>query len=114
MSVAETSYPQAVEDTDNAGYLEGWRRGRLMLQKCCACKKLNFYPRPMCPSCWSDSLEWIEASGFGKIISYSLVHRPNHPSFADDVPLTLAEIMLEEGVGMLARDRKSTRLNSSH
>src|SRR3546814_5493851 len=41
MSVAETSYPLVVEDTDNAGYLQVWRRGRLMLQTRCACKKLR-------------------------------------------------------------------------
>jgi hypothetical protein len=29
--------------------------------------------------------------------------RPNHPAFNDEVPIVLAEIMLEEGVSMLAR-----------
>lgn len=104
MSITEhKSYPQPVEDTDNTEYLEGWRRGSLLLQQCNSCKEVIFYPRPMCPYCWSDSLIWIKASGRGTVVSYSLIHRPNHPSFADEVPVTLAEIKLEEGTSMLAR-----------
>lgn len=103
MSITTKAYPQAVMDSDNRQYLEGWKQGNLMLQQCCGCRQFVFYPRPMCPHCWSDQLDWIKASGKGVVVSYSLVHRPNHVAFADEVPITLAEIMLEEGVGMLAR-----------
>lgn len=103
MNANAKNYPQPVEDTDNAPFLRGWRNGRLMLQRCTSCQKEIFYPRPMCPHCWSDELKWFEASGVGKIVSYSLIHRPNHPAFSDEVPIALAEIRLVEGVTMLAR-----------
>lgn len=57
----------------------------------------------MCPVCWSDLLKWIEASGKGEIVSYSIVHRPSEPSFFAEAPLVLAEVSLDEGPAMLAR-----------
>ncbi|TEA78915.1 Zn-ribbon domain-containing OB-fold protein [Allopusillimonas ginsengisoli] len=90
-------------DRDNRTYLEGWKNGSLMLQQCAGCHAMIFYPRPMCPHCWSDSLSWIKASGRGRVVSYSMIHRPNHPSFNDETPIALAEIVLEEGPTLLAR-----------
>lgn len=98
-----SSYPLPAHCCDNARYLDGWKVGKLMLQMCCNCKNYIFYPRPMCPHCWSDRLIWEQASGHGKVISYSLVYRPNHPSFNEEVPIALAEIKLAEGVTILAR-----------
>lgn len=103
MTQSFNEYPQPVEDSDNAPYLQGWREGRLMLQQCTSCRATIFYPRSICPDCWSSDLVWFESSGRGELISYSLIMRPNHPAFNDEVPIVLAEIMLEEGVSMLAR-----------
>jgi len=105
---ADYGYPQPVRSPDNAVYLDGWKEGKLMLQKCCECKKPIFFPRPMCPHCWSDQLEWIQSTGRGEVVSYSLIHRPNHPSFNDEVPIALAEIVLDEGVALLARVLEAT------
>lgn len=96
-------YPQPRETPENATYLRGWRSGKLMLQRCACCHRAVFYPRPMCPHCWSDSLLWEEAGGAGTVVSFSLVRRPNHPVFNDEVPIVLAEILLKENVAMLAR-----------
>jgi uncharacterized OB-fold protein len=62
-----------------------------------------FYPRPLCPYCWSTELSWEEASGRGKIISFSLVHRPNDPAFFAEAPIVMAEISLAEKVAMIER-----------
>jgi uncharacterized OB-fold protein len=103
MNEIQRNYPQAVETIDNAPYLQCWRQGKLMLQYCSHCSKSVFYPRAMCPDCWNPKLDWNEASGTGHVVSYSLISRPNHPAFNDEVPIALAEIMLDEGVAMLAR-----------
>lgn len=103
MSKAIFNYPQPVRDAVNAPYLDGWRDGKLLMQHCQSCDQLIFYPRPMCPNCWSTDLDWQTMSGRGKVVSYSVIHRPNHESFADEVPITLAEIMLDEGVALLGR-----------
>jgi uncharacterized OB-fold protein len=38
-----------------------------------------------------------------RIVSFSLVYRPNHPSFNEEIPIVLAEIELREGVSLIAR-----------
>jgi uncharacterized OB-fold protein len=97
------SYPTPRADTDNAAFLAGWREGRLVLQACNACSKAFFYPRAFCPHCWSDRIENRYASGKGRIVSYSLVHRPNDPAFNDEVPIALVEVELVEGATLIAR-----------
>ena len=96
-------YPQPQADTDNRRFLESWREGRLALQACGSCGRKFYYARPLCPHCWSEALTWLPAAGVGEVISYSLIHRPNHPSFFGEVPIALAEIRLVEGVTLLAR-----------
>jgi uncharacterized OB-fold protein len=96
-------YPRPHLDEDNRPLLEGWREGRLMLQQSRSGGPSFFYPRPICPYTGSTDLVWKEASGRGHIVSFSIVMRPNHPSFNDEVPIILAEIALEEGASLLAR-----------
>ena len=96
-------YPQPREDADNRAFLSAWRNGELHIQHCGACGRSVFYPRAMCPHCWSNALETRKATGRGRIVAYSLVHRPNDPAFNDEVPIVLVEIALEEGALLLAR-----------
>ena len=97
-------YPRPLEDADNRTMLEAWRReGRLVVQRCAECRKAASYPRPLCPHCWSDRFAFETASGRGKIVAWSLVHRPNHESFFAEAPIVLAEIALPEGTSIIAR-----------
>jgi uncharacterized OB-fold protein len=80
-------------------FWEAARRHQLMLQRCAACGKFIYYPRPRCPHCFSDRLEWREVSGRGKVYSYTVVRRASSRAFADG-PYVLAIVELEEGVRM--------------
>lgn len=100
---AQIAYPQPHEDEDNAPFLAGWREGRLLLQQSREGGPLFFYPRPICPYSGSMDLVWREVSGRGRIVSFSLITRPNHPSFNEEVPIVLAEIALDEGASLLGR-----------
>jgi uncharacterized OB-fold protein len=114
--MTKPAYPKPCEDADNAAFLAAWREGRLLIQHCEGCGRSVFYPRPMCPHCWCDRLEDRTASGKGRIVSYSLVHRPNDPAFNDEVPIVLAEVALDEGALLIARvvDCDSTQVRSGH
>jgi hypothetical protein len=101
--VSKSPYPQPREDADNIAFLAAWRDGELLIQHCNGCGKSVFYPRPICPHCWSDRLEHRRASGRGEVVAYSHVHRPNDPAFNDEVPIVLAEVALAEGALILAR-----------
>ena len=92
------------ETATNRPMLEAWRdQGALMLQRCEPCRATIFYPRSICPRCWSDRLAWFRASGKGRIVSFSRVHRGLPATFAAEVPVVLAEIELDEGALMIAR-----------
>jgi uncharacterized protein len=95
--------PQAHSDADNREFLAAWQAGRLVVQACGDCGRSFFYPRPLCPHCWSDRLEWRDLPGDGEIVSFSLVYRPNHSAFVGEVPIVLAEIKVAAGVTMLCR-----------
>lgn len=97
-------YPLPYEDADNRAFLSAWREnGEILLQQAVDGGRPFFYPRPICPYTGSAELMDVKASGKGTIVSYSLVLRPNHPAFNDEVPIILAEIALEEGASLLAR-----------
>ena len=103
MTSQSGSYPRPQEDLDNHAFLEAWRHGHLILQTCDDCGRCFFYPRPLCPHCWSDRITWSELPGNGEVVSFSLIHRPNHSSFFDEAPIVLAEIRIANGVALLAR-----------
>src|SRR5580704_19763882 len=67
---------------------------KLMIGKCTACGERHYYPRAICPFCFSDKTEWEPASGAGKIYSFSVMRRAT-------VPYAIAYVTLSEGVSML-------------
>jgi uncharacterized OB-fold protein len=79
----------------------GARESRLVIQKCASCKKYVFYPRLGCPFCFSEKLEWVQASGRGTVYSYSVVRNNPPSSFMDDLPFVIAIVELEEGVRLM-------------
>jgi uncharacterized OB-fold protein len=75
------------------------RRHELKLQKCGGCGAFIYYPRPRCPHCLSENLEWRNVSGRGKLYSYTVVRRASSRAFADG-PYVLAIVELDEGPRM--------------
>lgn len=92
--------PAPVLTEDSFGFWDDARAHRLTAQRCDRCKQLRHPPRPMCPHCNSLDVEVVELSGHGTVYSYSLLHHPQHPSFA--YPVIAALIALDEGMRMLS------------
>lgn len=95
-------FPKPVVDSDSKPFWDGLGRNELMIQKCEDCQQHIFYPRFLCPHCFSDQVSWIKASGLGEIYSYTVVHRAFGP-FAEQTPYVVAIVELEEGVRMMTR-----------
>lgn len=76
--------------------------GRLLVQRCAKCGAANLYPRALCPHCWSDRLDWEEASGKGVLKSFSVVHKPGHPGWVPVAPYVIGLVALAEGPTMLS------------
>lgn len=100
-SLPKKSLPRA--NPIDQPYWQGAVAGRLLIQKCKDCGKLQFYPRPVCVDCFSGNLEWIEASGKGEIHSFSWVRVPRNPAFREEVPICYINVILDEGVIMESR-----------
>lgn len=76
-------------------YYEAAGQGKLLLKKCAACGEVHFYPRGICPFCFSDKVSWQEAKGTGTIYTYSVTRR------GGPVPYCIAYVKLDEGVAMM-------------
>jgi uncharacterized protein len=76
----------------------------MQLPYCTACKTFFFYPRPICPACWSSEVEFRPASGTGRIFTYSVVRSPhgNITGWHKRIPYVVALIDLDEGVRMMS------------
>ena len=75
-------------------FWDGCAAGKLLVPKCTACGKSHWYPRGLCPYCFSDKLEWVSASGKGKIYTLSVMERA-------EVPYAIAYVTLAEGPSMM-------------
>ncbi len=85
---------------------EFWRATKqhtLLVQECNECNEKIFYPRKVCPECWSSNLGWSEATGRATVFSYSVTMDMVEPKFMEDLPYVLALVDLEEGVRMMTR-----------
>ena len=91
-----------VPDADTKPYWDGIEAGELRLQRCEACGAAVFYPRMICPHCFSGAMRWFTAAGTGYVYSYTVAHRA-FGDFADQAPFTVALVDLDEGVRMMTR-----------
>jgi uncharacterized OB-fold protein len=79
-------------------FWDGTRAGELRLQRCAACSKVYFPPRPFCPACASREVGVFPASGRGVLYSYVIHHR-KVPGFTP--PYAIAVVQLDEGPRMM-------------
>lgn len=68
--------------------------GKLMIGSCRSCSKVHWYPRAICPHCFSDQTELKEASGKGEVYSYSVMKRAK-------ISYAIAYVTLAEGPKMM-------------
>ncbi len=84
--------PQPNPETEK--FWEAARDGRLLIKSCHDCGKVHYYPRAICPRCFSDKTEWVEAKGTGEIYTFSVMKRAK-------IPFAIAYVTLDEGVRMM-------------
>ena len=94
--------PQPVSNADSQAYWAAARERRLLIRRCKSCGALHFMPRYLCPECWSDELEWIDAQGGGTVHSFTIIRRASSAAFAPRVPYVVALIELDEGPRMMS------------
>lgn len=82
----------------NRPFWEACNDDRLLIQRCeaSACGQWTYFPRVCCPHC-GGGLRWTQASGEGTVKSFTVIRRPQHPSFLPDVPYYFIAVELKEG-----------------
>jgi len=81
-------------------YWEGCVRGELLYQRCDDCGTIVLRPGTLCGQCLGRSLSWARSSGLGTLYSWTVVWRPQRPSFT--VPYAPAIVTLDEGFRMVS------------
>ena len=81
-------------------YWEKCKEGELWLRHCKSCDKTYFYPRDLCPMCFSRNTDWIQTDGKGTLHTFAIVHRGQTPAFRDKAPYVTAVVELQGGARM--------------
>ena len=89
--------PTPVADDVSEPFWNACNEGRLVVQNCRACNRMQYPPESTCSGCGSDSnLEWREVSGRGTINGYVVVHDSRLRLWVPEQPYNVAVIQLEE------------------
>jgi uncharacterized protein len=107
MSLEPIDTPEAVARWNPE--ISPWRaaadEGRLLVKRCEACGVVHYYPRTLCPFCFSEETRWVESGGRGVVYSFAVEHRGS-------APFIIAYVTLEEGPTLmtnLVHDRRPRR-----
>jgi uncharacterized OB-fold protein len=70
---------------------------RLMAAQCLQCGKIHLPPRPLCDNCFSQDFEWVNVSGKGKLLTYTVISVAPQ-QFQAITPYAVGIIQLENGL----------------
>lgn len=84
-------------EAESRPFWDAAKEGRFLIKRCGACGAAHHYPRPFCPKCWSEDVQWEEASGRATLYTWSTVFMNDLPPFGDRLPYVAAAVDLEEG-----------------
>ncbi len=79
---------------ETVAYWKAANERKLLIKRCEACGQPHFYPRALCPFCFSERTVWQESAGRGTVYSFSVMRRA-------PVPYVLAYVTLAEGPTMM-------------
>lgn len=92
---ATTKYPAPAENPETKPFWDAARQGRFLIKRCTACNEPHYFPRAICPFCFSDKTEWQDSKGEGVIYSYSLMRK------SPTGPYAVGYVTLDEGPSLL-------------
>ena len=93
-STARKIYPPAI-NVETEAFWKAAETGKLLYGYCVACNEPHYYPRRFCPFCFSERVEWREASGNASVYSFSIMYR------SQSGPYVISYVTLAEGPRVL-------------
>lgn len=94
METKQRKIPSPTSNPETQPFWDAAAKGTFIVRRCAACGRVHWYPRAICPFCFSDKTAWQPATGRGRIYSYSVMRRAPEP-------YAIAYVTLEEGATML-------------
>ena len=92
---------------NDTSYEQFLNEEKIMGSKCKKCGALALPPRPICISCFSSEMEWVQFKGTGKLAAFtSIVVAPPYmvkEGFNRNNPYVVGVVVLNEGVKTVAR-----------
>lgn len=88
--------------TKTSKFLDELRNNRLMGARCTKCGKLYCPPTADCSKCGCNELEWVNLSGRGRLLTYTVVRIPP-VSLTKEAPYAVGIVQLEEGPNVMTR-----------
>ena len=90
-----------IPDALTAPFWEAAGEGRLVIQNCAICDRLQNPPLPACSACGSaDGMGWKQMSGRGTIYNYCVVYDTPVALLQEDEPFNLAVVALDDDPGI--------------
>lgn len=90
----------AAESQLTRWFWQGLGDGRFQSTRCRECSRISFPPRPDCPSCLANNMEWAPLAQRGKVYTSTLIRAVPTP-FIDSAPLPVGVIDLDDDVRLL-------------
>ncbi len=91
--MSERTIPSPFPNPETQAFWDACSAGEFKVPLCKGCSKHHWYPRALCPFCFSDQIELQPAKGTGTIYSFSTTLKP--------VTYTIAYVQLAEGPIMM-------------
>ena len=88
---------------DSKPFWEGCKKHELRFQKCRQCGFVLWPASILCPKCYSSEMEWIVASGKGKVYTFIVYRETPLKEFESELPYVVAIVELEEKVLLVSR-----------
>ncbi len=87
--------PAPAVSVETQPFWDAAKEGRFLIKRCNDCGKPHWYPRAICPHCFSSNTAWEESPGEGVIYTYSVMHR------SPSGPYAIGYVTLNEGPAVL-------------
>lgn len=94
MHISEDAIPAPVRTPETAAFWDAANEKRLVYAECQDCGKPHYYPRRICPFCFSSNVDWKDTSGLATLYAFSFFRKGSPPYVS-------AWVTLDEGVTVL-------------
>lgn len=83
-------------DPADLPFWEACENNRFLLHRCGLCGR-HYWPASRCVDHADDEMHWVQATGRGRLYTYTVMHRAYTADTRDKVPFVIAVVRLDEG-----------------